>query len=317
MTPEQEKKQKWLAVITVLVIFLLVGTLFLAISLNNKNRTEALKIKVLTLRRQAESQENLARLSLSSSTPVIEAKAYFTLAVTDTGQTKILAEKNANMVLPIASLTKLLVGVVVLENLDLNTRIKASLDYIGQEESAFVLETDHSYSVKDLLAAALISSDNDSARLLSSAFGTENLVDKLNAKARELSMASTTLVNVTGLDPKEPSAGVNLSTARDLATLLQYIAGNHPQILAFTDRTDYNICDTANLCKTVHSTNKLLTSKGLKYQLAGGKTGSTDLAGRNLALLVRPYPGLSVINIVLGALDSFAESAKIINNINL
>ena len=316
MSPEEKVKEKILVVLTVFFLFIFVGILFFGIGLNNKIKTDNLKKQVLKIRIERERIQKLNKIGLASSTiPEITSPSFLTLAVTDDGVKKVLMQKNPDWALPIASITKLMVAIIILENVDINTEIKATRDYIGLEESAFVLETDKVYTVKELLANMLISSDNDSARLLSSTLGETNFIAKMNLKARELGLSKTNYFNVTGLDPAKPNLGVNISSPDDLANLLLYIKNKHPEILDFATNPSYNFCDINNFCKTVMSTDKLLTDKDFKFKIVGGKTGSTDLAKKNLALMMRPMDGITIINIVLGAKDNFIDTASLINNV--
>ncbi len=316
MTPQNSTKQKIFALLTVLILFAIVGSILYSISLDNKRKTEILQEKVGQILREKIITDNFNNLHFSTSTlSEVTSRSYLTIAVTDDGRTKILASKYPDLTLPIASMTKLMLAVITLENMSPETPIKATLDYIGQEESVFVLETDKIYTVKELLANALISSDNDSARLLSGALGTDNFVTEMNNKAVELGMTQTKYFNVTGLDPKTPSSEINISTVSDFAKLLIYIKDKHPEIFKLTAKPEYNFCDINNYCKLVLSTNKLLTDPNFKYKIIGGKTGSTDIALKNLSLVIEIIDGIDVINVVMGSADNFADTLSIINNI--
>ncbi len=318
MTPEAEKKQKFLAVLTVLFLFMLIGSLFYYIGVINRTRTDNLRNEVIRQKIEKEYAEKMNRINESNDPlPDIKAKSFLTIAIGDNDSKKILAEKNSNLTLPIASVTKLMVAIITLENINLDTNIQATIDYIGQEESAFVLETDRIYTAWELLNNALVSSDNDSARLLSSALGTDNFIKKMNDKARALGLTQTSYVNVTGLDPAEPTEAMNVSTANDLASLLIYIKNNYPQILRVGLQTEYNFCDINNYCKIVTATNKLLNNKNLQFRIIGGKTGSTDFSQKNLVLLTEIFNDVSLVNIVLGAEDNFSDSLSLINNVKI
>ena len=312
----KNNRQKIGAVLTVLFLFLFTGSLLYAVSRINMNRTRVLQNKVLQIQREKELVQKLAGLRLATTTlPSLTSRAYLTLALTDNGEKRLLVQKNPGWALPIASVTKLMTAIVALEDLNPDTVITATRDYIGLEESAFILETDRKYTVRTLLANMLVSSDNDSARLLSSALGTINFVDKMNSKAKELNLTKTNFFNVTGLDPQKPDLNANLSSPDDLTALLLYIRSKHPEILKMTAEPSAQICDVTGFCKTVTSTDKLLENKDFNYKIIGGKTGNTDLAGHNLALLTEIYPGISLINIVLGAEDNFADTLTLINNV--
>lgn len=316
MTTTQETKQKILAVLTILFLFSVVGSLLFSISLDNKHKTEILKAKVAKIKAEREIIEKLTKIQTATSSLIdISAESYLTMAITDNGLEKILQQKNPDYSLPIASITKLMVAVIILENIQPDTEIKATTDYIGLEESVFVLETDKIYTTKELLANMLIASDNDSARLLSSTMGTDNFIIKMNAKAQELGLTKTKYFNVTGLDPIKPDLNANLSSPNDLAKLLLYIKAKHPEILKLTTNATYDFCDIKKYCKTINSTDKLLSDESFKYKIIGGKTGSTDLALKNLALMTSATTSVSIINIVLGSKDHFKDTQTLINNV--
>ena len=58
-----------------------------------------------------------------------------------------------------------------------------------------------------------------------------------------------------------------------------------------------------------------MNDNGLKFKIVGSKTGTTDMAGKNLVLMTEPFDGIILINVVLGAKDSFADTKGLINNI--
>jgi D-alanyl-D-alanine carboxypeptidase len=311
-------KQKTLALVVVFLLFFFVGTFLFLISKNNKEKTEALRVVVLKQQAEKKISDQLAKMHFNaSSTGAVSAESFLTLAVTSTGEKKVINQKNPDWALPIASITKLILAIIVSENLDPEMEIKATTDYIGQEESFFVLETDKKYKVKELLANMLIASDNDSARLLGSAFGEANLVAKMNTKAQALGLDKTYFVNITGLDPKKPVVEANISSPNNLANLVLYLQKNHPDLLAVTANASYNFCDINSFCKVIVSTNKFLATSTLPYKIIGGKTGSTDLALKNLVLIVKITEDISLVNIVLGSKNNFADTAFLINNVLL
>jgi D-alanyl-D-alanine carboxypeptidase len=316
MLPEEKTKEKILVLLTVFLSFLFVGILFFSIGLNNKNKTEILKRQVLKIKADKEMTAKLNQVQIAtSSLPELTSESFITLAIADNGAKKVLIQKNPDWALPIASITKLMTAIVVLENISPEAKIKATRDYIGLEESTFILETDRFYTVKELLANMLISSDNDSARLLSSTLGEVNFIAKMNLKAQELNLTKTNYFNVTGLDPVKPDLNTNLSSPNDLANLLIYIKDKHPEILELGANPSYNFCDINNNCKLINNTNRFLSDKNFRFKIVGGKTGSTDLAKKNLVLMVEPITNVTIINIVLGAKDNFVDTESLINNI--
>jgi D-alanyl-D-alanine carboxypeptidase len=164
----------------------------------------------------------------------------------------------------------------------------------------------------------LIAADNDSARLLAGIFNENIFIEKINTKARELDMLHTSFVNSSGLDTKDPvKDGLNVSTVNDLAKLIIYMEDKHPDLLALTRNKEFNFCDTNNFCKVINNTNKLLDLEDFPLDIVAGKTGTTDLALKNLLLLTKLDDDIYIINIVLGSEDNFADTLSLINNIKI
>jgi D-alanyl-D-alanine carboxypeptidase (penicillin-binding protein 5/6) len=319
MEPKIKIQGKIISLLVVLIMFSLVGGLLIFISYNNKVKTDNLKIKVLEQRRINLKKQILNNIVLATSTlPEIKSRAYLTAIMVDGKIEKILQEKNPDLVLPIASISKLLTTVVAKENINLKTEVTATAEYIGDEESYFVIEPNRKYLVKDIMANALIASDNDSARLLAGIFNENIFIEKINTKARELDMLHTSFVNSSGLDTKDPvKDGLNVSTVNDLAKLIIYMEDKHPDLLALTRNKEFNFCDTNNFCKVIKNTNKLLDLEDFPLDIVAGKTGTTDLALKNLLLLTKLDDGINIINIVLGSEDNFADTLSLINNIKI
>jgi D-alanyl-D-alanine carboxypeptidase len=320
MSSNRSTKEKFLAILTVVILFLLVGTLFAYIGVLNREITAKLQEKVQLKKLEIEQRNKVVKMTMSPLTPKdITAKAFLTLALTSKNFSKIIGEQGADKILPIASITKLMTALIVVENIDLNTQVTATADYVGGDGSAKVLEIGKTYSTRDLLSNMLISSDNDSAQLLASILGTTNFVGLMNAEAQKLNLRQTHYINVTGLDPLDEkiTSGFNVSSARDLASLVIHINRNYPSVFAITRNNSYNICTTDSVCKVILSTNQLLSDPNFKLPIVGSKTGQTLIAGKNLALILEPFDSIFLINIVLGSDDNFADTKTIINHLNL
>jgi serine-type D-Ala-D-Ala endopeptidase (penicillin-binding protein 7) len=312
-------QDKIISLLVVLIMFSLVGGLLVFISYNNKIKTENLRVKVLEQRKINLKKEILNSIVLATSTlPEIKSRAYLTAVIVDGKVEKVLQEKNPDLVLPIASISKLLTTVAVKENINIKTEVTVTPEYIGLEESYFVIEPNRKYLVKDLMANALIASDNDSARLLAGIFNESVFIEKINTKARELDMLHTSFVNSSGLDTKDPvNDGLNVSTVNDLVKLIIYMENKHRDLLALTRNKEFNFCDTNNFCKVIKNTNKLLDLEDFPLDIVAGKTGTTDLALKNLLLLTKVYDDTYIVSIVLGSEDNFADTLSLINNIKI
>ncbi|MFA7252678.1 MAG: serine hydrolase [Candidatus Paceibacterota bacterium] len=318
MSEKRTTKEKVLAIIFVLFLFFIVGSLLLSISLNNRKNTLKLQAAVAEQEINRLNLEKIASVYIDESTiATTTAESFITLAVLDQDNKKVLLEKKSGQVFPIASVTKLMTAMIVIDKIPLETAVVATKETVGGDGTAFVLEPGKTYLAKDLINGMLISSDNDSAQLLASIIGENNFVDQMNAKAVQLGLTQTSFVNVTGLDPLVGMGPVNLSTVNDLANLMWHIKENYPKIFEITTQLGYNICATDKSCKTVTTTNQLLSDENLKYEIIGGKTGQTILAKKNLALIIKLPNDVSLINIVLGSDDNFQDSLNIINQIKL
>ena len=222
--------------------------------------------------------------------------------VLDVREGVVLYERAANTPRPIASLTKLMTALVILES-------GAALDeaLVITQEDRDRLKGSHSrigfggvFTRGDLLRAALGASDNRAASALARAFvgGRAAFIAAMNAKAQALGMTSTRFTDASGL-----SAG-NVSTARDLQKLLDAAHGQ-PLIDDFTTLGEFYITDlvTQRITSFIN-TNRLVRQE--QWEIALSKTGYTADAGYCLAMQVtvagRP------LSIVL--LNSWGKASK-------
>lgn len=236
------------------------------------------------------------------SQPEIEAKAAL---IFEPEKNKILYQKNIEQVLPIASLTKLMTGLVILEEINLDQIVTVSKEAVAAYGDMGGLVIDEKISVKNLLYALLMESSNDAAIAFAQDFQGRrvSLVALMNKKAEELELENTHFVEPTGYNP------ANLSTALDLVKLVKYSL-NQPVIwqILKTVSIDLSSADgTINHHFT--NTNQLLNSWPI---IIGGKTGYTDEA-RGCMLLVIEQSSENLIIIVLGTQERFSETEKLIN----
>ncbi len=155
-----------------------------------------------------------SELPESSEAFDIAAKSALSLKINHEETWHILYQKNIKEKLPIASLTKLMSALVVLENYDLSLPIKISKEAVEQEEDLGQLKVGETLTAKDLLYIMLIESSNDAAYALADAIGIENFVDVMNWEAKSLGLKNTHFANPNGLDDPQ-----NYSSAQDLAVL--------------------------------------------------------------------------------------------------
>ena len=184
----------------------------------------------------------------------------------------ILYEKNINEKLPIASLTKLMTAVVVLENYDLLENITVSKKADSQDAVKTDLKEGDSFSVIDLIYIMLIRSSNKAAFALAEQKGEQNFIDLMNQKSAEIGLVSTVFKDPTGLSEE------NVSTANDFAKFAEYVLKKYPQIFDITKTKEFVLPNLGRITNT----DELL---GEIPEIVGGKTGYT-LEAKGCLLLI-------------------------------
>ncbi len=202
----------------------------------------------------------------------IEAKSAI---VYNIGTNAILSEKNPNQILSIASLTKLMTALVVVEKQpDMNSWVEIK-EEDDAEESKINIHKGDRVMLKDLLKASLVKSANNATKAMARAvFGDlKTATTKMNEKCNELDLKNTHFFDVTGLDP------ANHSTAKDLIKIFSTVQKNkelHDILVKSEDNINIAGPEGNKRVERLKSTNKLLNSF---LSFKGAKTGSLDEAG--------------------------------------
>lgn len=215
----------------------------------------------------------------------------------------VLYEKNSQNRWPIASISKLMTAVVALENINQSSVITITPEISNETNGNSTLSTGSSYSANDLLKALLTISSNDAAFALADSFGRDAFVQKMNQKAKELSMSQTTYYEPSGL------SYLNQSTAHDLFLLVSYIRQQYPIIFDITRQKTNTIRDK-NTGKRTTLTN--INEFAGRKDFFGGKTGFIDQSEGNLVSLFNK-DGNMVFIAVLGSPDRFGDTDKIVS----
>ena len=208
-----------------------------------------------------------------------------------TGQ--VLWQENAQDKRSIASITKVMTTVVFLEdNPDLSEIVTVQRPDVYAASTTYLKAGDR-LSLDDVLHLTLIASDNAAARVLArvSHGGTASFIERMNEKAVELGLESTSFTDPSGLNP------ANISSAYDLSRLISFAAAD--ERIAPVMRTPTYTVVTNRRTINIHSTNRLLL--GGDVDVMGGKTGFISKAGYCLATLLRLPQGNQVAVVVLGA----------------
>jgi len=212
--------------------------------------------------------------------------------VLDPATGEVLYQKNADLSVPIASLSKLMTALVFLEQQPDLAReamvTRAELRRGGHTQ----LVLRERVTLGDLLHMSLMASDNVATRVLmrESGISEEDFLARMNRKALEIGLSSTRFVEATGLDER------NVSTAADVAKLLQ-AAAKDDLIRSIMTTRSHAFRSGSRRYHQVGNTNRMLFGR---YEILGGKTGFISEAGYCFAAWVRTQ-GRDVIAVVLGA----------------
>lgn len=221
---------------------------------------------------------------------------------------KFLYSKNINEKLPVASITKLMSAVVIMENLNLNETINITAEDINVDGKGSDLYKGETLKGSDLFKIMLIKSSNDAAVAFTgnaTRLGV-NIVAKMNERARSLGMINTKFTDAAGLNDVD-----SFSTVNDLIKLVKYIH-KYPIIWETLITRSIEVSSTDGRFRhQLLNTNKLLADMP---NIIGGKTGYTDGALETMILEIGINGGEDqLISVILGSYDRFGETRKLID----
>src|SRR3989344_4495601 len=239
------------------------------------------------------------------SSLALEAKAAYVL---DLNSGEVIFEKNSEVQLPLASLTKIMTAITALSIVPEGTVITIDKEDLELEGDSG-LYADERWRLGDLLGLTLIESSNDGAYAVAASIGSviggvedknqsrEAFVRSMNEKAKELGLSQTYFNNPTGLDESAGFAGA-YGSARDVASLIAYGVSNYSDIFRTTRDASLKVESLNAPSHTAVNTNKDLD--GIPVIIAS-KTGYTDLSGGNLAIIFNPGINNPIAVVVLGS----------------
>lgn len=218
---------------------------------------------------------------------------------------QILVNKNSNRKMPIASISKLMTAMVLLDSgADLNQYVEISSNDIDTLKNTYSrLRVGMELKRKDLLLLALMSSENRAAYALArTAYpgGIPVFIQKMNAKAKSLGMNNTQFYDPTGLTKS------NQSTAADLAKMVQ-AAFNYPLIREDTTTKGADVLLGDNWAHHYMNSDALVRSG--KMDIALSKTGFINEAGHCLVL----YSFINKKPIIMVFLNSSGKNGRLID----
>lgn len=254
-------------------------------------------------------------MKIMNNTEVTDLKAKAAILM-DFNTGKVLLEKNSHDKLPLASVTKVMSMLLVMEAVDsgivsLDTRVTVSEHSWSMGGSQVWLEPGEVFTVDEMLKAVAIHSANDATVALAEAIaGSEDaFVSMMNQRAKELGLNDTNFLDCSGLTDNG-----HFSSAYDIAVISRELLLKHPEITKYTSTWQAKFRENTPGKKPVSLDN---TNKLVRYYegTVGLKTGYTGAAGHCLsASAVRN--GQQLISVVLGETDSntrFAESRKLLD----
>ncbi|MBP6894768.1 MAG: serine hydrolase [Gammaproteobacteria bacterium] len=222
--------------------------------------------------------------------------------VMDQDTREVLLSKNDHAVLPIASITKLMTGLLISEaKLPMDEPITITQDDVDTEKfSRSRLAVGTTLPRGELLHLALMSSENRAAHALGRTYpgGLATFVSVMNAKARMIGMKDTRYVEPTGLSSS------NQSTAQDLA-LLVAVASQDSLVRSLTTSPEYQV-EVGNRMLQFNTTNRLVRSPD--WDIGLQKTGYISEAGQCLVMQAR-VAGRKLIMVFLDSAGKFSRIA--------
>jgi serine-type D-Ala-D-Ala endopeptidase (penicillin-binding protein 7) len=221
--------------------------------------------------------------------------------VQDAATGEIVINKNSDTAVPIASITKLMTAMVILDrNLDLEQRIVLSREDVDTVKGTRSrLRPGNILTRDELLLLALMASENRAAAALGRTYpgGTAAFVKAMNDKAAELGMSDSHFVEGTGLSPQ------NVATPRDLVKMVR-AAHSYPLIREYSTR-DRATVKVYNRPMRFVNTNGLVRNSRWEIELS--KTGYISEAGRCLVMHVR----VASKDLIVVLMDSWGKQSRI------
>jgi D-alanyl-D-alanine endopeptidase (penicillin-binding protein 7) len=240
---------------------------------------------------QAQNARAQKTVFLRSSTAIVQ----------DAGTGEIVINKNADSVTPIASITKLMTAMVIIDRgLDLDARIVVSREDVDfKKGTRSRLQPGAILTRDELLILALMSSENRAAAALGRTYpgGNEAFVAAMNAKAAALGMSDSHFVDATGLSAR------NVASAHDLVKLVK-AAHDYPLIREYSTREKHTVQVHGRPLRFAN-TNGLVRSTQWEIELS--KTGYISEAGRCLVMHVR----LASKDLIVVLLDSWGKQSRV------
>jgi D-alanyl-D-alanine endopeptidase (penicillin-binding protein 7) len=239
------------------------------------------------------------RVVFDSASPHVQSNIAL---IVDSNTQQVIYNKRAEQVAPIASITKLMMAMVVLDaKLPMEEEVSVATDDLDMlKRTHSRLSIGMTFTRSEMLQMALMASENRAASALARSYpgGMVAAVAAMNAKAKQLGMSSTTFFDPTGLNSD------NVSTARDLAKMVA-AARTYPLIHQYTTTASTSVDGRGGREMRFNNTNPLV--KNASWNIGVSKTGFINEAGRCLVMeaTINKHPVIIVL------LDSWGKRTRI------
>lgn len=225
----------------------------------------------------------------------------------DTTTDQVLYEKESKKRMPIASITKIMTAIIIIENEDLDERVTVSKRAATIGENSMMVQENEQFTRRELLYGLILPSGNDAAEVLAetSSVGRENFIFLMNKKAEQLGLTNTHFTNPSGLE----GDGDQYSTSYDLLVITRY-GLSLPEFAKIVSTVNYEIPQNKyhRQYKLFNETNLLTTYPGVK----GVKTGFTNEAGMCLVTFL-DYDGHKIIAVILNSENRREEMKELLD----
>ncbi|MFA4975184.1 MAG: hypothetical protein WC839_01295 [Candidatus Paceibacterota bacterium] len=257
---------------------------------------------------QYKNEENkIAKIYDTFSNIPIEAKA---ISIYDETLNRKIYGRNDNIKMPIASLTKIMSTIVVLNNHKMDDVISISKEAVKQEGD-YGFFVNEKFKIRDLAKFTLVGSANDGAYAFSE--NNNSFLEKMNNKALMIGMENTSFFNFTGLDIDEENVGA-YSSANDVNIMAIYGFKLYPEIFSASILPEITIKSEDGFEHKIKNTDVILDKI---LNILFSKTGYTPLAGGNLTIIYKNQYDHNIAITVLGSTREgrFSDIEKIIDTL--
>ncbi len=246
----------------------------------------------------------------ASSLSEIQGKSFY---VYDIYSNEVLFSKNEHESLPLASITKLMTSLVALDMIPETSTVTISEGDVALG-SGTGLVVGEKWKLIDLMDFSLITSSNDGIHaiaMLADSISGENIVSLMNERAKTLGLGDTVFYNVTGLDVDNNLSGA-YSSSYDVSKLIENILSINPRIIKETPNVSEKFISESDIVHYASNTDEAIDAIP---SLIASKTGFTDLAGGNLAVVFDGGFDHPIIAVVLGSTESgrFTDMENLVN----